>query len=91
MDLIHLAIKVSKPKVTLAYHLLVAAPATMTNQSNLCYDKKYTRYGVTQYGEVRCTFIRRFLLHRTVTTQGYSSLNDNLGPCTTMMYPQEID
>jgi hypothetical protein len=33
MDHIHLAIKVSKPKVTLAYHL-VAAPATMTNQSN---------------------------------------------------------
>jgi hypothetical protein len=25
MDLIHLAIKVSKPRVTLAYHLLVAA------------------------------------------------------------------
>jgi hypothetical protein len=33
MDHIHLAIKVSKPKVTLAYRLLVAAPATMTNQS----------------------------------------------------------
>jgi hypothetical protein len=68
MDLIHLAIKVSKPKVTLVYHLLVAAMTTMTNQSNLCYDKEYTRYGVTQYGVIRCTFIRRFLLHRTVTT-----------------------
>jgi hypothetical protein len=31
MDLIHLAIKVSKLKVTLAYRLLVAGPATMTN------------------------------------------------------------
>jgi hypothetical protein len=35
MDLIHLAIKVSKPKVTLAYRLLVVVPTTMTNQSNL--------------------------------------------------------
>jgi hypothetical protein len=35
MDHIHLATKVSKPKVTLAYRLLVAAPATMTNQSNV--------------------------------------------------------
>jgi hypothetical protein len=34
MDLIHLAVKVSKPKVTLAYRLLVTALATMTNQSN---------------------------------------------------------
>jgi hypothetical protein len=34
MDHIHLAIKVRKPKVTLAYHLLFATPATMTNQSN---------------------------------------------------------
>jgi hypothetical protein len=51
MDHIHLAIKVSKPKATLAYRLLVAAPATMTNQSNL-YDKEYTRYGVTRYGVV---------------------------------------
>jgi hypothetical protein len=91
MDLIHLAIKVSKPKATLAYRLLVAAPATMTNQFNLCYDKEYTLYGVTRYGVVRCTFIHRFLLHRTVTTQGYSSPNDNLGPCTTTMYSQEID
>jgi hypothetical protein len=86
MDLIHLAIKVSKPKATLAYRLLVAAPDMMTNQSNLFYDKEYTRYGVTRYGVVRCTFIRRFLLHRTVTTQGYSSPNDNLGPCTTTIY-----
>jgi hypothetical protein len=91
MDLIHLAIKVSKPKAILAYRLLVAAPATMANQSNLCYDKEYTRYGVTQYAVGRCMFIHRFLLHRTVTTQGYSSPNNNLGPCTTMMYPQEID
>jgi hypothetical protein len=52
MDLIHLAIKVSKLKVTLAYRLLVAGPATMTNQSNLGYDKEYTRYGVTRYGVV---------------------------------------
>jgi hypothetical protein len=72
MDLIHLAIKVSKPKATLAYRLFVAAPAMMTNQPNLCYDKEYTRYGVTRYGVVWCTFIRHFLLHRTVTTQGYS-------------------
>jgi hypothetical protein len=91
MDLIHLAIKVSKLKVTLAYRLLVAGPATMTNQSNLGYDKEYNRYGVTRYGVVWCMFIRRFLLHRTVTTQGYSSPTDNLGPCTTTMYPQEID
>jgi hypothetical protein len=91
MDLIHLAIKVSKPKITLAYRFLVAAPAMMTNQSNLCYDKKYNRYEVTWYGVLRCTYIRRFLLHRTVTTQRYSSPNDNLGPCTTTMYPQEID
>jgi hypothetical protein len=34
MDLIHHAIEVSKPTVTLAYRLLVAAPATMTSQSN---------------------------------------------------------
>jgi hypothetical protein len=47
MDPIHLAIKLSKPKVTLAYRLLVAAPATMRYQSNICYDKEYTRYGVT--------------------------------------------
>jgi hypothetical protein len=91
MDHIHLAIKVSIQKVSLAYRLLVAVPAKVTTQSNLCYDKEYTRYGVTRYGVVRCTFIRRFLLHRTVTTQGYSSPNDNLGPCTTMMYPQDID
>jgi hypothetical protein len=48
MDLIHLATKVRKPKVTLAYRLLVAAPVMMTNQSNLCYNKEYTRYGVTR-------------------------------------------
>jgi hypothetical protein len=57
MDLIHLAIKVSKPKATLAYRLFVAAPTMMTNQSNLCYDKEYTRYEVTRYGVVRCAFI----------------------------------
>jgi hypothetical protein len=34
MDHIHLAIRVSEPRVTLAYRLLVAAPAMMTNQSN---------------------------------------------------------
>jgi hypothetical protein len=34
MDHIHLAIKVSKRKVTIAYYLLVATPAMMTNQSN---------------------------------------------------------
>jgi hypothetical protein len=34
MDHIHLAIKVSKSKVTLAYRLLVATPAMMTDQSN---------------------------------------------------------
>jgi hypothetical protein len=33
MDHIHLAIKVSKPKVTLAYRLLVAVPADVINQS----------------------------------------------------------
>jgi hypothetical protein len=33
MDHIHLAIKVSKLKVTLAYRLLVAVPAKVTNQS----------------------------------------------------------
>jgi hypothetical protein len=33
MDLTHLAIKVSKPKATLAYHLLVAVPAKVINQS----------------------------------------------------------
>jgi hypothetical protein len=90
MDHIHLAIKVSIQRGNLAYRLLVAAPATMTNQSNLCCDKEYTRYGVTRYGVVPYTFIRHFLLHRTVTTQGYSSPNDNIGSCTTM-YPQETD
>jgi hypothetical protein len=35
MDHIHVAIKVSIQKVTLAYRLLVAALATMTNQYNL--------------------------------------------------------
>jgi hypothetical protein len=34
MDVIHLAIKVSKPMVTLVYCLLVATLATMTNQFN---------------------------------------------------------
>jgi hypothetical protein len=34
MDHIHLAIRVSKPRVTLAYRLLVAALAMMTNQYN---------------------------------------------------------
>jgi hypothetical protein len=33
MDLIHLAIKVSTQKVTLAYHLLVAVLAKVINQS----------------------------------------------------------
>jgi hypothetical protein len=33
MDLIHLAIKVSTQKVILAYHLFVAVPAKVTNQS----------------------------------------------------------
>jgi hypothetical protein len=31
MDHIHLAIKVSNPKVNLAYRLLVAVPAKVTN------------------------------------------------------------
>jgi hypothetical protein len=35
MDHINLVVKVSKPRITLAYRLLVAAPATMTNQSNV--------------------------------------------------------
>jgi hypothetical protein len=35
MDHIHLAIKVSLQKVSLAYHLLVAVPAKVTNESNL--------------------------------------------------------
>jgi hypothetical protein len=34
MDHIHLAIRVSKPRVTLAYRLLVAALAMMKNQYN---------------------------------------------------------
>jgi hypothetical protein len=89
MDHIHLAIKVSIQKVSLAYRLLVVVPAKLTNQSNLYYDKDYTRYGVTRYGVVRYTFTRRFLLHRTVTTQGYSSPRNNLGPCNTTMYPQD--
>jgi hypothetical protein len=33
MDHIHLAIEVSKPKVNLAYRLLVAVPANVINQS----------------------------------------------------------
>jgi hypothetical protein len=33
MDHIHLGIKVSKPKVNLAYRLLVAIPAKVINQS----------------------------------------------------------
>jgi hypothetical protein len=33
MDRIHLAIKVSKPKVNLAYHLLVVISAKVINQS----------------------------------------------------------
>jgi hypothetical protein len=33
MDHIHIATKVSKPKVNLAYHLLVAVPANVINQS----------------------------------------------------------
>jgi hypothetical protein len=33
MDLIHLAIKVKYQRVALAYHLLVAVPAKVTNQS----------------------------------------------------------
>jgi hypothetical protein len=32
MDLIHLAIKVSKPKATLAYRLFVDVPAKVINQ-----------------------------------------------------------
>jgi hypothetical protein len=35
MDHIHLAIKVSIQKVTLAYHLLIAIPAKVTNQHKL--------------------------------------------------------
>jgi hypothetical protein len=77
-------------KVSLAYRLLVAVPAKVKNQSKpIYYDKENTRYGVTRYGVVRYTFTRRFILHRTVTTQGYSSPNDNIGPCTTTMYPQD--
>jgi hypothetical protein len=56
-------------KVTLAYRFLVAVPAKVTNL-NLYYDKDYTRYEVTRYGVVRCTFTRRFLLPRIVTTRG---------------------
>jgi hypothetical protein len=37
------------------------------------------------------SLIRRFLLHRIVTKQGFSSPNDNLGSCTTKMYPQKIE
>jgi hypothetical protein len=33
MDHIHLAIKVRKQKVNLAYHILVAVPAKVINQS----------------------------------------------------------
>jgi hypothetical protein len=61
MDHIHLAIKVSKPKVNLAYRLLVAIPANVINQSKPIHDKDYTRDGVTRYGVVSCTFTRRFL------------------------------
>jgi hypothetical protein len=32
MDHIHLTIKVSKPKVNVAYRLLVAVPSKVTNQ-----------------------------------------------------------
>jgi hypothetical protein len=89
MGHIHLAIKVHKPKVNLAYRLLVAVPARLQTNLNLYYDKDYTQCGVTRYGVVWCTFTRYFLLHRTVTTQGYSSPSNNLGPCTTTVYPQD--
>jgi hypothetical protein len=56
-------------KVTLAYCLLVAAPATVTNQSN---PKTWEWVILTQH----YMFARRFLLHRTITTQGYSLPND---------------
>jgi hypothetical protein len=77
--LIHLAIKVSRLRVTLAYRLLVAAPARWQTNLILYYDKEYTRYGVARYGVVWYTFIRCFVLHRTVTMQRYSQPNDNLG------------
>jgi hypothetical protein len=50
---------------------------------------KFPNNEVTIYGVVQYTFAHYFLLHRTVTTQGYSSLNNNLGPCTTTMYLQD--
>jgi hypothetical protein len=43
-----LAIQVSKPKVTLSYRLVVAAPAQWQTNLILYYDKEYTRYGVTR-------------------------------------------
>jgi hypothetical protein len=52
MGHIHLAIKVHKPKVNLAYRLLVAVPARLQTNLNLYYDKDYTQYGVTRYGVV---------------------------------------
>jgi hypothetical protein len=38
MDLMHVAIKVRKQRVTLAYRLLVAASATMTNQNPILWQ-----------------------------------------------------
>jgi hypothetical protein len=89
IDHIHQYINVSIEKVSLVYRLLIAVPAKVKTNLNLYYDKDYTQYGVTRYRVVRYTFTCRFLLHCTVTTQGYSSPSDNLGPCTTMMYPQD--
>jgi hypothetical protein len=77
------------PKGNPNYRLLLSFQPRWQTNLNLDYDKDYTRYGVTRYGVVWYMFIRPFLLHRTVTTQGYSSPNDNLGPCTTTMYPQD--
>jgi hypothetical protein len=91
MDHIHLAIKLSIQKVSLAYRLsLPFRPRWQTNL-NLYYDKDYTRYRVTRYGVVDthslATFsstvlsLRKDIHHRAI----------NLGPCTTSMYPQDID
>jgi hypothetical protein len=69
--------------VTLAYRLLVAVPAKVTNQSNLQHENE----SLTQH----YTFSRRFLLPVLSLREDNHHRMITLGPCITTMYPQEID
>jgi hypothetical protein len=80
MDHIFTSPKDTQPKVTLAYRLLVVAPAKIRNQSNLMLI-----YGVIPY-----TFARHFPSLVLSLRKG-NHHRTTISLCTTMMYPQDIE